>query len=338
MKNKASQIVKHLLSVLLAAALLYFAFKGLDWQEFWAGLKTTRWGFVVLSLVAAYLALVFRAERWRLQLVTLDEGIGRKNIWHGSNIGNFMSLIIPGIGEFIRCAHVATKKAGYDRTLGTIIVERAWDLLAVAALLLLAVGANSGKLVPFMQTHILQPFAGRFSFSIWWLAGGAALAAVLVVLLIFAFREKSRFCVKCADAVLGIFRGVAAFGKMKGKVLFILYTAGIWTAYILMAYFTMLSVPGIDSLGFEDAIFISAVGNIASVVPTPGNLGAYHYIVGLAISSIYLGSSEILPAPLLFATLAHGSHAILLILLAIYSYILITVRKNKSSHATDSSR
>lgn len=331
MKANASKIIKYVLSLLLAAALLYFAFRGLEWKEFWTGLKTTRWGFVLLSLVAAVAALVFRAERWRLQLVTLDDSIRRITIWDGSNIGNFMSLIIPGIGEFIRCGHVATKKAGYDKTLGTIIMERAWDILAIVALLLVAVATETDKLVPFMQDHILEPFGHRFSFSIWWLVGGAAVIAVGIIWIIYTFRGRSRFCARCADAIKGILQGFTAFGRMDRKWLFILYTAAIWVSYIFMAYFTMLAVPGIGHPVFKDAVFISAIGNIASVIPTPGNLGAYHYIVGLAISTIYLGAGEILAAPLLFATLSHGSHAVMLIILAIISYIAVAVRKNMVS-------
>ena len=88
-----------------------------------------------------------------------------------------------------------------------------------------------------------------------------------------------------------------------------------------MTYFTFRAVPQLPgSLGFTDAVFVSAIGNVASVIPTPGNLGAYHYIVSLALSTIYLGAQAIVPSTLLFATLSHGSHAALLILLGIYSY------------------
>ena len=328
MKVNAPKMVKYVISLLLAAALLYFAFRGQDWKEFWEGLRTTRWGFVLLSLVPAIAALVFRAERWRLQLVTLDDSIRRIRIWDGSNIGNFLSLVIPGIGEFYRCAHVSTGKAGYDRTFGTIVMERAWDILAIVLLLLAAVAAESDKLVPFMQDNILGPFAHRFNFSIWWLVGGIVLTLAGIILTIFALRSHSRFCDRCAKMLTGILQGFTTFGRMDRKGLFIAYTAAIWVSYIAMAYFTMLAVPGVDHLVFRDAVFISAVGNIASVIPTPGNLGAYHYIVGLAISTVYLGAGGILAAPLLFATLSHGSHAVLLIILAIISYIAVAVRKD----------
>lgn len=329
--SKASKVIKYVLSLLLAAALLYFAFRGIDWKEFWEGLKTTKWFYVILSVLAAVVALVFRAERWRLQLVILDGDITRRSIWHGSNIGNFMSLVIPGVGEFIRCGHVSTKKAGYDRTFGTIILERAWDLLAVFFLLLLAVATNSAKLIPFMREEVFKPFASRFSFSLGWIILLFVLMAIALLWAVFHYREKSRFCGKCAEILGGILQGIKAFGQMRLKGVFLLYTVGIWMSYIFMTYFTFLAVPGLDHLTFGDAVFISAVGNIASVIPTPGNLGAYHYLVGIAISTIYLGATEILATPLLFATLSHGSHAVLLILLAIYSYIALAIRKKGNS-------
>lgn len=329
MKKKASQALKLALSLILAAALLYFAFRGIEWNEFLTGLKTTNWWYILLSLAAAFAALVFRAERWRGMLVAIDPEVERFKIWHGSNIGNFLSLIIPGIGEFYRCAHVANKKSGYDRTFGTIIMERAWDVLAIFLLLLGAIISNTDVLLPFIRENLMKPFMERFSLSLWWIVLLAVLLLAAAVYLVFALREKSRFCAKCADAVKGILDGIKAFRHMPMKWLFLLYTAGIWVMYILMTLFTFKAVPGLQDLGFGDALFVSAVGNIASVIPTPGNLGAYHYIVGLAISSIYLGSTEILATPLLFATLSHGSHAALLIVLAIFSYVAITLRRNR---------
>lgn len=330
MNGNPKKILKYIISLALAAALLYFAFRGIDWKEFWSGLKTTDWGWIVMSLAAAYVALVFRAERWRLQLVTLDGTIKRSTIWHGSNIGNFVSLIIPGAGEFVRCGHVSSKSATYDKAFGTIVVERAWDIIAIAVLLLLSVLLGGEDLGTFMNDEILTPFAHRFSFSLWWLVGGAAILFAAALAAIFTFRGKNRICAKAADAVLGIFKGISAFGKMKGKALFLIYTAGIWCSYIFMAYFTMLAVPALHHLAFRDALFISAIGNIASVVPTPGNLGAYHYIVGLAVSTIYLGATTIQAEPLLFATLSHGSHAVLLIVLAIHSYIAVSLEKSSA--------
>lgn len=320
MKEKIIQILKYVLSPVLAAVLLYFAFRGIDFQEFRSDIVLTRWGWILLSVAAAIAAVVLRALRWHLQLSAVDPEISLGNVWHCSNVGNFLSIIIPGTGEVYRCVRVSTKKSGMDRTLGTILVERAWDLLAVGALLLLALALNADTLADFLRRNVVEPLGGSIGALFWWILGGGAAILVVAAVLVVKFAPHSNFCSKCAGVLKGIADGITAFGRMRGKWLFLVYTVGIWVAYILMTMFTFYAIPELAHLGFGDATFISAVGNIASVIPTPGNLGAYHWLVGMAISNIYLGAGEMVSAALLCATLSHGFHALLLILLGIVSY------------------
>lgn len=325
MAKKPYSILKYLLSLLVAGLLLWLAFRNVDWKEFLLSVRSTRWGFILLSLLAGVVALVFRVERWRLQLAAVDPEIGRERIWHGSNIGNFLSLVIPGIGEFYRCAHVSTKKCGYDRTFGTILLERSWDVLAIALLLFVALWTDSGALLPFFRSEIAEPLSARLDMSLWWIAASVLALASAALVLVFRFRERSAFCRKCAELVSGVAGGIASFGRMRCKWLFLLCTVGIWASYVVVTYCTFLAIPALSGLGFGDAVFISAVGNIASVIPTPGNLGPYHYLVGTAISTIYLGGAG-MGESLLCATLSHGSHALLVCVLGLCSYVATAVR------------
>ena len=324
MNDKAGKVIKYILSLAVAGVLVYLAFRGTDWRDFFNGLAGTDWWLVVLSMLAGVVALVFRAERWRSQLLALDSGISRHSVWHGSNVGNFLNVVIPGIGEFYRCGHVSTTKASYDKTLGSIVMERSWDVLAIGLLLVLAAVLNTDTIVPFMKDNVIGPFSSRFDFSLWWVLGAIAAILVIAFAAVLRYRRKNRACGKIAGWIGGIAGGFASFGKMRKKGLFVLYTVGIWMMYILVTYLTFLALPGLAGLTFVDAIFISAVGNIASVIPTPGNIGPYHYLVGLAISTIYLGSTSMTADGLLCATLSHGSHAILVILLGVISYLSIS--------------
>ncbi|MBP9998933.1 MAG: flippase-like domain-containing protein [Bacteroidales bacterium] len=329
MNKKVKDTIKYLVSVLVAVVLVYFSFRGNDWNEFFHALTQTNWWYIILSMVVAVIALIFRAERWRNQMLPLDESISRYSVWHGSNIGNFLSIVIPGVGEFYRCGFVATGKASFDKVFGTIIMERSWDVLAILLLIFAALAGNSSVIMPFMQEHVIAPFASRFSISIWLLAGTAMLILAALLAAVFIFRDRVALLGKIAKWLEGILGGFASFVKMEKKLLFLLYTVGIWFMYILMTYFTFLAIPGLDHLSLVDAIFISAVGNIASVIPTPGNIGPYHYLVGMAISTIYLGAEGMTSLALLCATLSHGSHALLLIILGVVSYIQVSIKKKR---------
>jgi hypothetical protein len=94
--------------------------------------------------------------------------------------------------------------------------------------------------------------------------------------------------------------------------------------YVLMCWAGFKALPMLDSLTFVDALFISAVGNIASVIPVPGGIGAYHYLVALTLQSIYAATWD---TGILYATLCHETHAILIIVLGILSYFRLTLRK-----------
>ena len=326
-KDNIWKVIKYVLSVSVAAVLVYFAFRGTDWKAFLDGLAGTDWRFIALSVVVALAALWFREERWRCQLVLLDPAITRFSVWHGSNVGNLLNVVLPGVGEFTRCGYVSTKKAGYDRTLGTILMERSWDVLAVAFLLVLAMVTNRETIIPFMRENVLAPFLERFSFSLWWVVAVVCILSAVGLWTIFRLSSRNAACAELSGWIKGIFTGFSSFGKMGKKPLFIFYTAMIWVMYILMTYFTFKAVPGLAHLSFTDAIFISAIGNIASVIPTPGNIGPYHYLVGLSVSTIYLHSSAMTATGLLCATLSHGTHAILIIILGIESYIRISFKK-----------
>lgn len=325
--------LKFILSIGLAVLFLYLAFHGLDWKEFAGALEGTQWWFVALSMLAGTVALVFRAERWRLQLVGINQGITRSSIWHGSNIGNMFNVLLPGSGEFYRCAHVAGGASVADKVFGTIVMERSWDVLAIAVLLLGAVLGSSSTLLPFMQEKIVEPFMSRFQVSFGWVFLVALVVVAALCITVYVLRKKVTLCGRLCDAVSGILRGFTSFGSMPRKWLFALYTAGIWVMYILMTYFTFLAIPELAHLGFVEALFISAVGNIASVVPTPGNLGTYHYLVGIALSSLFIPAEMGLGEPgtigLLCATLSHGSHALLLMVLAAWSWLALALKKKK---------
>ena len=330
MKGNIGGILKYVLSVLVAVVLVFFAFRGTDWKVFFDGLVGTNWWFICLSVSAALAALFFREERWRIQLLPLDSGISRFSVWHGSNVGNLLNVVIPGVGEFTRCGYVSTKKAPYDKVFGTILMERAWDVLAIAVLLVLAALTNTDVIIPFMKEHVFEPFAGRFDFSLWWIAALLVILAAAALWAVFRFSAENAFCAKIAGWLRGMTEGFSSFAGMDRKALFLLYSAAIWMMYILMTWLTFQAVPGLDHLGFADAVFISAVGNIASVIPTPGNIGPYHYLVGMAISTIYLQADAMTALGLLCATLSHGTHAILIILLGLESYFRISFKKKVS--------
>ena len=326
MLKKAANIAKYTLTTLLAAVFLWFAFRGVDWKAFWEGLQQTRWGWVALYFVAAVLALVFRTERWYALIKPLDPQIRRIPVWDALNVGNLISVVLPGAGELVRCGYVSSRRMSFDKGLGTIMCERVFDVLAVAVILVAALTLKWDTFAPFFAQNIWGPFYARLGGTAIWIVVllGVLLAGFIAAVILL--RRRVRFFGRIAGILKGLATGFASVVRMKNKLPFLLSTVGIWAMYIAMMWCTIRALPQLDALGTVDAVFLSAVGNIASVIPVPGGIGAYHYLVALSVESLYGASWE---TGILLATLGHEAHAILIILLGVVSYAHLSLRKKK---------
>ena len=103
----------------------------------------------------------------------------------------------------------------------------------------------------------------------------------------------------------------------------------IWVMYMLMSFFVLKAIPQLSQALMADGLFVASLGNIASLVPVPGGIGAYHYLLKVSLMGLYGTTDEI---GLLFATLCHELHAVLVIVLGVWSYIFrIVILKNGSA-------
>ena len=327
MNAKLKTVLKFVLSLALAGVLLWLALRSVDWKEFWEGLKLTRWVWLVPFFAASIGALVFRAFRWRLLLRSTGLKTTWLEAWDANNVGNLANLGIPGAGEVLRCGYVSSKST-FGSVFGTVLMERLWDIVAIFLMLGLSLVLDRDKFGPFFAEQVWEPLTSRFQFSLWWVLAIVIVLVVLFFWAVFHFRGKSRFFGKIADALSSVGHGFASFGHMQHKGPFLLFTMGIWTMYLLMAFSVMKSMPDLALLDMKDALFFTVVGNCASVIPVPGGIGAYHYLMALAVSGIYGKTWE---AGILYATLQHELHAVLVLVLGVISYLRISVARRHSS-------
>lgn len=336
MKEAINKTIKYLLSAAFAALLLWFSFRGVEWKDFVEGLKECRWEYILLSMAAGSFAFWLRALRWRKLLLPIDSSISRLTAFNGVNIGNISNFIFPRIGELVRCgvitrrsqpedpSHPEHKKASYEKVLGTVVLERSWELLVMLLLLLVVVAGGFNRYGGFFMEQIWTPMASRLDFSIWWLVAITVLIFAGAIYALWHFRQTNVFCSKVWGVFAGIYQGFASCMKMEKKWMFFAYTAFIWLTYWLMAASTMWAAPFMDGLGLIDALFLSLVGGLGFAVPVPGGIGAFHFIISLALSAIYGVPVEL---GIIYATLSHTSQAITQILFGIGSYISEAVRK-----------
>ena len=335
MKDSIKKALKYIASLGLAALLLWVSFREVEWSEFMVQLRSCRWEFILMSMAAGAFAFWIRAIRWRQLLLPIDPSISRLTTFNGINIGNISNFVFPRIGEFVRCGvitrHSASaggaseqKKASYDKVLGTVVLERGWELLVMLLLLAVVVVGGFDRFGSFFIEQIWTPVASRMSFSMWWVAALLAVAGASGLWLLWRFRNSSGFFGKVWGIFTGLMQGFSSCLRMERKWLFFAYTALIWATYWFMAASTMWAAPFLDCLDMIDALFLSLVGGLGFAVPVPGGIGAFHFIISLALSAMYGIPMEM---GIIYATLSHTSQAITQILFGLGSYASESFRK-----------
>lgn len=348
MDKKISNIIKYILSAGVAVLLLYFSFREVEWKDFMDGLRSCRWEFILLSMAAGIAAFWFRGLRWRQLLLPIDPSTRRITTFNAVNIGYIANFVFPRIGEFVRCGVVTRrsapetlesdpagpdsantgqalrKKASYDKVLGTVVLERGWDMLTMLLLLVVLLGARWEKFGGFFMEQMWEPVSARLDFSIWWIVALLAAAGLGCFWFIWRFRSSGGFCSKIWGLFEGLLQGFSSCLRMEGKWRFFASTALIWGMYWLMAAATMWAIPVLDGLNMIDALFLSLAGSLGWLVPVPGGFGAFHFVVSLALQAIYGIPFE---TGIIFATLSHESQAITMALFGGGSYAYESLKK-----------
>ena len=324
MNPKLGKALKYILSFALAGFLLWFSFRSVDWKEFATGLKQTRWGWVAASMCLGFTAFCLRGLRWNMLLKPLDAGISRARTIAAVCVCHLSNCIIPASGEVARSALVSTGKAGIDKTLGTIVLERAWDLLLIVMVYLLVLLCDWGGAGCFFAGNIWQPLVAKLGQGAWLIPAGALLLLAALFFAIVKMRDRSRLCAKVYGLMNGVWQGIKTVGKMHHKGWFLVYSVGIWVCYWFMCVCIIHAFPAVGHLTVMDALLLMAAGSLSSMVPAPGGFGTYHYFVTLTLSGLFGVPWE---TGIVYATLAHESQAITIMVSGLVSYLLLTLRR-----------
>jgi hypothetical protein len=329
MKQRIISAVKYILLFAAAVVLLWFSFREVKWNDFTNGLRSADYTLIALSMIVSVAAFWIRALRWRMIMLPLNSGVRRVDSWDGINIGYITNFAVPRAGEFARCG-VITSKTGlsFEKVTGTVVLERSVDLLSLAILSTAVFVFQWSRFGTFIDKQIFSAFGDRFSNGFGIAAATLIATFAIFFYIVYAFRKKHPVFRKIADIVKGVMAGIVSGFRMKQKWLFIIYTILIWICYWLMSYTTILAFPSVEGLNGSDALFLMVIGGFGWAVPVQGGIGAYHFIISLALATIY-GIDQ--TTGVVFATISHGSQALTMIACGAVSLIGFSLFKSKRS-------
>jgi uncharacterized protein (TIRG00374 family) len=245
---------------------------------------------VLLAFVIYYAGFPLRGLRW----TRLLRGAGyRVKVKDGTEIlflSWLVNCIVPAkLGDLYRAYLLKLNSpVSTTKTLGTVFMERILDLIAIAALGLLA------GYWRFKDSLSDLPATTQLIFAI---------AVVVVVLLLVALVVMRNFGRRVMAALPlphkvvdfydrfeeGVFGSVGARGLPMLGVLTVL----IWMSEAMRLYFVIRALGFADvDLGISGAMFVALIGSLLTAVPfTPGGIGLVEGGMGLVLTTVFKASS-----------------------------------------------
>ncbi len=259
----------------LAAVLLYFTLRNLDWTSFGKLITTGHYEILLLTIPLASLNYFIRSVRWGT-LVNTDKKVPLLSIFWANMVGYLGNAYLPArAGEIIRSAYLGQKSgAGVSFVFATALVERLLDVIALVLI---------GSISVLLQSQISSLLAGAL--KIMAAAGAIGLAAVIVM----PFQEKlittliaklplpGRVLQKIGEIVKRFLLGMRSLHNARRLGSFILLTAVIW---LFDGIGNVIGVRIIaQTLTLSQAFILLAALGLSSAIPsTPGYIGVYQFV------------------------------------------------------------
>ncbi len=245
------------------------------------------WFFILLSVMAIVAADLIRAARAKLLLKSIHYKPRFSMMFYSVMVCYLANLALPRLGEILRCSFLQRyENIPFQKTLGTVILERAVDVVCWLFLLIVAMLLNNGLLSQLVVdqetgTTLQEWFAQKgLSYIGNYLIYIIIAVIILLVIIIRATRnwwQKKPALVKVADFFKGIWHGFVSIKDIPKPWHFVFWTVAMWICYYLGVFLFFQSLPYLQHIGPGAAFTVLVFGTIAFMI-SQGGLGAYPLI------------------------------------------------------------
>ncbi len=283
MNKKILNVVQYIFFLGLGVFLLWLTLRKSDWDTIIRDLSGANYIYLIPAVLMLLISHFIRALRWKILMEPLGYKPSTTNTFLAVMVGYWANLAVPRLGEVLKCTVLARyEKVPADKMVGTIVAERAVDVLCLLAFLLVTI---------FSQYHIIGRFSEEvFSSFLHSKAGEFSITNVLVVIfVIFAFlllftwlfRRLShlQFVIKTRNIFLGIWQGLISIRYIKRKWLFIFQSLLIWLLYLYSTYMGFFAMRDLLQYGIKGALSALTFGSIGMIIPSPGGIGSFQYAI-----------------------------------------------------------
>lgn len=289
--------------------------------ELVASLRGVRYWLMIPTLLAGFISHYARALRWKLLLEPLQIFPSTVNVTLSVLIGYLANLLIPRAGEVAKCTVLARyEKVPADRMVGTIVAERAFDLICLLVVTLLAFGTQAGIIGEYASDLARRVFQRGNVFA---MALGAAVVFVLLLVLLYRRIRHS----KAGHFLKGLGQGVHSIFLLKKRRLFLIYTGVIWLMYLAQIWLGFMAMQATEHLDLLAGLVVLVFGSVG-MITTQGGIGAYTFLVAKILQ--FYGVSE--GAGQAFGWMSWLAQTTIILALGLVAVIMLPIYNRKNGH------
>lgn len=280
---RVRNFVKQLLAVAFGVILLWLAFRGCNFAEIWSYAKTTNLLYLCLVFVSCIVSHALRAWRW---IYLLQPIAGRRiSVWNSFvaiMTGYAVNVVIPRGGEVARLLSISrTEKLPWAGVLPTMLIDRMLDLVMLGLLLGLTltslpkdvltsvpllVPVGTGLAVGSLVGLFVLPFAG-------------SILKRVVTLPALQRTIPSGLQAKLVELAEQFQVGTQSLTNPSVFPIIAISTPAIWFFYWLNTYLAILAFGLQTQINLVQSIVVFTIGSVGVLVPTPGSVGTFHFLV-----------------------------------------------------------
>lgn len=283
MNKKILSILQYLFFLALAIFLVWWSLHkitGSDWVKIKHSLANARYWLILPVMISLLLSHYSRACRWKILMEPLGYKPRIANTYLAVLIGYLANLAFPRLGEVLKCTILARyEKVPADKLIGTIVAERAFDVLCLFGVIIITVLIQYnviGGYVSEIMNSIFQSNASSFSGATLFIIVAIIVLLALAIFLLFTRKSNIKIIQRTKTVLTGIWHGIISVRYLKNKGWFLFHSVFIWSMYLLSVRLGLFALQETSVYGVKEGFSILTTGSLAMIVPVSGQgLGIY---------------------------------------------------------------
>ena len=285
MKKAVLTILKYLFFLALGIFLVWWSIHKMgdkNWEECKTAIASAKFILfipVFFILVASHIS---RAMRWKILMKPMGYNPSLVNTFFAVMVGYLANLAVPRLGEVLKCTILGKyEKVPADKLVGTILVERAIDVVSLLIVFVIAIATQADIIGEYAKTTIRKNFlSGSTQGMIIKII--AIIAAVILIYFVLKFifnkYQDIGFVKKVNILFKGVGAGLSSIKNLDNKTVFILHSIFIWLCYAGGTYLGFFVIPQTAGLPIAATFPVLAFASIGMII-TPGGIGTYQWFI-----------------------------------------------------------